>query len=291
MSRALPSFVLRLTRRASGRRLGPLLLSGCAACLECARALFTDRLFTVRLFLLSTLSAGGAQALTTQFRLYTVQIIRTVQTVQTSQTIIAAGCSSSATVWSQAACTNHLSCVRLILQSLYTDPIHLSLYIARRLLVECNRLAVDIDNEIAAVHNFIRDHFRPQFPELESLVHHPLDYARVVQRIGTQVGILMFNSSNMYGGTTPSAATSTSHVGIFKPSIFFPLLTTQEDLTLVELDDLLPAATVMVVAVTATTTAGRPLPPEAAARVQAGCDAALSLDADKAQVSRVSLLP
>lgn len=41
---------------------------------------------------------------------------------------------------------------------------------ASRLLVECNKLAVEIDNEIGVVHNFIRDHFRPQFPELESLV-------------------------------------------------------------------------------------------------------------------------
>jgi U4/U6 small nuclear ribonucleoprotein PRP31 len=41
---------------------------------------------------------------------------------------------------------------------------------ASRLLVECNRLAVDIDNEIAVVHTFIRDKYRPKFPELESLV-------------------------------------------------------------------------------------------------------------------------
>lgn len=36
--------------------------------------------------------------------------------------------------------------------------------------MQCNRLAVDIDNEIAAVHTFIRDKYRPKFPELESLV-------------------------------------------------------------------------------------------------------------------------
>lgn len=42
----------------------------------------------------------------------------------------------------------------------------------RRLLVDCNRLAVDIDNEIAIVHNFVRDKYRPKFPELESLVSH-----------------------------------------------------------------------------------------------------------------------
>jgi hypothetical protein len=39
-----------------------------------------------------------------------------------------------------------------------------------RLLVDCNKLAVDIDNEIIIVHNFIRDKYRLKFPELESLV-------------------------------------------------------------------------------------------------------------------------
>jgi hypothetical protein len=39
-----------------------------------------------------------------------------------------------------------------------------------RLLVDCNRLAVDIDNEMVIVHNFIRDKYRLKFPELESLV-------------------------------------------------------------------------------------------------------------------------
>jgi hypothetical protein len=41
---------------------------------------------------------------------------------------------------------------------------------ATRLLVECNKLAVDIDNEIIVVHNFVRDKYRLKFPELESLV-------------------------------------------------------------------------------------------------------------------------
>ena len=93
-----------------------------------------------------------------------------------------------------------------------------------RLLVDCNQLAVDIDNEIVVVYNFIRDkartsfhlwwraaciglcaalaarctpplsapnsrsptvpsplQYKTKFPELESLVHNPLEYARVVQ--------------------------------------------------------------------------------------------------------------
>ncbi len=40
---------------------------------------------------------------------------------------------------------------------------------------------MDIDNEIVVVYNFLRDRYKTKFPELESLVHNPLEYARVVQ--------------------------------------------------------------------------------------------------------------
>jgi len=112
-----------------------------------------------------------------------------------------------------------------------------------KLLVDCNRLAVDIDNELAVVHAFVRDKYRLKFPELESLVHHPVDYARVVSRIGNEM-----------------------------------------DLTLVELEDLLPAATVMVVTVTATTTSGQPLSPALLDKVIQGCAMAFQLDEDKQQI-------
>lgn len=36
--------------------------------------------------------------------------------------------------------------------------------------MECNQLVVDIDTEVAVVHNVIRDNYRAKFPELESLV-------------------------------------------------------------------------------------------------------------------------
>ncbi|CAM8970399.1 unnamed protein product [Rhodiola kirilowii] len=53
-----------------------------------------------------------------------------------------------------------------------------------QLIVECNALSVDIENEIVIIHDFIRDNYRLKFPELESLVYHPIDYARVVTKIG-----------------------------------------------------------------------------------------------------------
>lgn len=56
------------------------------------------------------------------------------------------------------------------------------------------------------------------------------------------------------------------------------------DLTQVELEDLLPAASVMVVTVTATTTTGRPLSDDMLAKVMQGCEMALQLDEDKQKV-------
>ncbi|XP_062159457.1 U4/U6 small nuclear ribonucleoprotein Prp31 homolog [Alnus glutinosa] len=111
------------------------------------------------------------------------------------------------------------------------------------LIVDCNALSVDIENEIVIIHNFIRDKYRLKFPELESLVHHPIDYARVVKKIGNEM-----------------------------------------DLTLVDLEGLLPSAIIMVVSVTASTTSGKPLPEEILNKTIDACDRALALDAAKKKV-------
>lgn len=112
-----------------------------------------------------------------------------------------------------------------------------------QLIVDCNALSVDIENEIIIIHNFIRDKYRLKFPELESLVHHPIDYARVVKKIGNEM-----------------------------------------DLTLVDLEGLLPSAIIMVVSVTASTTSGKPLPDEVLQKTIDACDRALALDAAKKKV-------
>lgn len=112
-----------------------------------------------------------------------------------------------------------------------------------QLIVDCNALSVDIENEIIIIHNFIRDKYRLKFPELESLVHHPIDYARVVKKIGNEI-----------------------------------------DLTLVDLEGLLPSAIIMVVSVTASTTSGKPLSEENLQKTLDACDRALALDAAKKKV-------
>ncbi|KAL6562624.1 U4/U6-U5 snRNP complex subunit prp31 [Orobanche gracilis] len=112
-----------------------------------------------------------------------------------------------------------------------------------QLIVDCNALSVDIENEITIIHNFIRDKYRLKFPELESLVHHPIDYARVVKKIGNEM-----------------------------------------DLTLVDLEGLLPSAIIMVVSVTASTTSGKPLPGDVLEKAVNACDRALALDSAKKKV-------
>ncbi|KAJ7300318.1 hypothetical protein O6H91_Y540500 [Diphasiastrum complanatum] len=112
-----------------------------------------------------------------------------------------------------------------------------------QLIVDCNALSVDIENEIVIIHNFIRDKYRLKFPELESLVLHPIDYSRVVKKIGNEM-----------------------------------------DLTLVDLEGLLPSATIMVVSVTASTTSGKPLSEENLQKTIDACDRALALDEAKRKV-------
>lgn len=112
-----------------------------------------------------------------------------------------------------------------------------------QLIVDCNQLSVDIENEIVIIHNFIRDKYRLKFPELESLVHHPIDYARVVKRIANEM-----------------------------------------DLTLVDLEGLLPSAIIMVISVTASTTSGKPLPEDVLQKTIDACDRALDLDLAKKKV-------
>ncbi|KAJ3054216.1 U4/U6-U5 snRNP complex subunit prp31 [Rhizophlyctis rosea] len=57
------------------------------------------------------------------------------------------------------------------------------------LIVQANNLVVDIDNEILTVHKFLRDHYAPKFPELESLLQNPLDYAKTVKFIGNEMDL------------------------------------------------------------------------------------------------------
>lgn len=168
---------------------------------------------------------------------------------------------------------------------------------------------------MAVVHAFIKDKYRLKFPELESLVHNPVEYARVVARIGNEADLTTVDLDDLmpagegegwggWGGGLPGAATQplcllpavAQPAALPATSVLHCLLTQLACcwrsflppwLTPVpSCPSLPPPATIMVVTVTATTTSGRPLTPESLAKAQEGCALMLSLDADKARIIR-----
>ncbi|KFZ01205.1 hypothetical protein V501_10137, partial [Pseudogymnoascus sp. VKM F-4519 (FW-2642)] len=122
------------------------------------------------------------------------------------------------------------------------------------LLTQSNTLSTSIDNEIILVHKFIRDHYSTRFPELETMVQNPLDYAKVVAIIGNGP----MNSENI-----KRLQTSTDNI----------LGTT--------LRAVLDGPSLMIVTVEATTTKGRALTPSELSRVLRACEMTLSLDRAK----------
>ncbi|TAQ87912.1 hypothetical protein B7494_g3751 [Chlorociboria aeruginascens] len=122
------------------------------------------------------------------------------------------------------------------------------------LLTQSNTLSTSIDTEIILVHKFIRDHYSIRFPELETLVTNPLDYAKVVTIIGNgpmdgeSIKALQTSKDNRLGSTLRSV---------------------------------LDGPSVMIVTVEATTTKGRDMTPAELERVMRACEMTLSLDRAK----------
>lgn len=120
------------------------------------------------------------------------------------------------------------------------------------LLTLSNTLSTSIDNEIILVHKFIRDHYSTRFPELETLVTNPLDYAKAVAIIGNgpmeNIKELAQKSDNIVGASLKSV---------------------------------LDGPTLMVVTVESTTTRGRELSPRELKTVVGACEMTLSLDKAK----------
>ncbi|KAI8393264.1 uncharacterized protein BYT42DRAFT_339 [Radiomyces spectabilis] len=78
-----------------------------------------------------------------------------------------------------------------------------------KLSVQANALTADIDNEMQAVHKFIRDSYAPKFPELESLVLNPLDYARTVKAIGNETDLTKIDLRSILPSATVMVITVT----------------------------------------------------------------------------------
>lgn len=114
-----------------------------------------------------------------------------------------------------------------------------------QLIVEANNLAQDVDNEIVAVHKFVRDKYQKRFPELESLVVSPLEYVKTVKELGNDLDQAKNNET---------------------------------------LQQFLTQATIMVVSVTASTTQGTHLTKFEKEQIDEACDMAIELNNFKLRI-------
>lgn len=121
-----------------------------------------------------------------------------------------------------------------------------------KLLTQSNTLSTQIDGEIILVHKFIRDHYSICFPELETLIQNPLDYAKAVAIIGNgpmeDIKAISEKTDNLVGQS---------------------------------LKQVLDSPSLMVVTLEATNTAGTPLSDNELATVRRACQMVLRLDSAK----------
>lgn len=54
-------------------------------------------------------------------------------------------------------------------------------------IIRSNEYVTEIDNEIHALHKFVKDLYATKYQELEQLVQTPLEYAQVVKIIGRPI--------------------------------------------------------------------------------------------------------
>lgn len=82
-----------------------------------------------------------------------------------------------------------------------------------RLVVEANALSAEVDQEIILINKFIRDRYKTKFPELETLIPNPLDYAQTVRLIGNEMNIVKIDFTQILPPTSimvvKTAATTT----------------------------------------------------------------------------------
>ncbi|EGE00422.1 pre-mRNA splicing factor [Trichophyton tonsurans CBS 112818] len=120
------------------------------------------------------------------------------------------------------------------------------------LLTQSNSLSTSIDNEITLVHKFIRDHYSSRFPELETLISNPIDYAKTVAILKNgpfdDIKAMASSTDNLVGQT---------------------------------LRAILDGPSLMTVAVEGTTTRGSPLPAEELDCVLRACEMMFSLEKAK----------
>ena len=78
-----------------------------------------------------------------------------------------------------------------------------------RTIMATNKLMVDIADEALSIHKFLIDLYKKKFPELDALLPSPLDYARVVARLGNEMDMTAVDLEDLLPPTTVMAVTVT----------------------------------------------------------------------------------
>lgn len=121
-------------------------------------------------------------------------------------------------------------------------------------MTQSNSLSTQIDNEIVLIHKWIRDHYSVRFPELETLITNPLEYAKVVAILGN--------------GPMDSESIKALQVSTDNPLG-------------VTLKSVLDGPSLMIVTVEATTSKGQAMPQDKLERVIQACQMVIKLDQAK----------
>ncbi|KAL1524198.1 hypothetical protein AB1Y20_019106 [Prymnesium parvum] len=85
------------------------------------------------------------------------------------------------------------------------------------LIVACNEMIMECDNEIEAIAKTIRDAYAKRFPELDSLILNPLDYARVVLKLGNEIELTEVDLTGILPSATIMVVTVTASTTIGMP--------------------------------------------------------------------------
>ncbi|KAI1398767.1 pre-mRNA splicing factor [Hypoxylon fuscum] len=123
-----------------------------------------------------------------------------------------------------------------------------------KILTESNTLSTQIDGEIMKVHKFIRDHYSARFPELETLIQNPIEYAKVVAILGN--GPMDSDSIKALQGSADNPLGESLRSVLDGPSL-------------------------MIVTVEATTTKGREISPDELERILKACHMMIKMDKAK----------
>ncbi|KAJ2235009.1 U4/U6-U5 snRNP complex subunit prp31 [Coemansia sp. RSA 485] len=86
-----------------------------------------------------------------------------------------------------------------------------------QLVLRANEISTRISGEIMVVHRFLIDHYKPRFPELETLVKNPVEYARSIKAIGAAEDITKVEFGGILTNATRMVVTVTGSTTVGSP--------------------------------------------------------------------------